>query len=433
MNTATIRDQFPICQTKIGLDKKPLIYLDHAASTHAPKPVLNAYLKVMEQSYANVHRGKHELSCLSTDMFEEVPTKVARFVGINNLQNSGKQVVLTTNTTSSLDLASHIFEDQEGKVLTTFMEHHSNDLPHRRRGEVDHVEVLPNGILDMDQMEKLLSTQDYKLVAVSGGSNVTGYMPDIHKIARMAHDAGAKILVDGAQRLAHKKLDVKPLDHPEHIDFLAGAGHKTYAPFGSAFLLGTTEIMDATKPYIPAGGTVKFVGDDDAIFTTGADRHQPGTPNIAGAIAMGTALDFLGEIGLDWVRKHELELMEPVLNRFTEMEEISVLGDIPLDKKLGVIAFNIKGYHHEKLAELLDHNAGIAVRNGCFCAHPYLFRLLGTRNEERDRLKEELQKGNEPTLPGAVRASIGIYNTPEEMDKLVAEVDNLRQAAYIEQ
>jgi selenocysteine lyase/cysteine desulfurase len=280
-------------------------------------------------------------------------------------------------------------------------------------------------MLDMDDFEKKLENQDVKLVAISGGSNVTGYTPDIHKIARLAHDAEAKILVDGAQRLAHMELDVKPIDHPEHIDYLAGAGHKTYAPFGSAFLMGTKDEMDEAPPYIPAGGTVLFVGDDEVVFAKGMDRHQPGTPNIGGAVALGAAMDFLSEIGMDWVRKHELELMEPVLKRFEEIEGLTVLGDIPLDLKLGVIAFNIDGLYHAELSKMLDAQAGIATRNGCFCAHPYLARLLSMDRAETRQLIEELKNGQSPLLPGAVRASIGVYNNMEEMEILMDTVTSI--------
>jgi selenocysteine lyase/cysteine desulfurase len=381
----------------------------------------------MESTYANVHRGEHTLSVISTEMFEKVPHQIADFVGIKDLDNSGKRVILTSNTTSSLDLGSHLFGHIDGKVVTTLMEHHSNDLPHRRRGQVEHVEVFDTGILDMGDLEKKLENHDVKLVAVSGGSNVTGYIPDIHKIARMAHDAGAKILVDAAQRLAHMKVEVKPVDHPEHIDYLAGAGHKTYAPFGSAFLIGTTEEMNDAPPYIPAGGTVKFVGDRETLYKNGPDRHTPGTPNIAGAVAMGASLDFLSEIGMDWVRKHEIELMEPVLKRFAELDAVEVLGQIPIEKKLGVISFNIIGYYHSRVSKLLDQKAGIATRNGCFCAHPYVNRLIGSNLDQQELIIEALRDIDDADslLPGAVRASIGIYNTKEEMDILVNTVEEI--------
>lgn len=380
MDFKAIRDQFPITNTTIQHDEfsepKKLVYMDHAASTHAPRPVLDTFMDVMENSYANVHRAEHMLSCLSTDMFELVPHKIARYVGINDLANSGNQVVFSSNTTSSLDLASHLFAEKEGKVLSTTIEHHSNDLTHRSRGPTGHIDILADGTLDLDDYEKKLDKGNIKLVAVTAGSNVTGYMPPIHKMARMAHDSGAKILVDAAQRLAHQKLDVKPIDHPEHLDFIAAAGHKTYSPFGASFLLGDKEIFDEAPPYIPSGGTVSLVTDDAAFYLKGPDRHTFGTPNIAGSIAFGESIEYLANIGIDKIRQHEIELFEVMLKGLNDIEGVTIYGDIPMKDRLGVVTFNIKDLYHAKVSHDLDKIGGIATRNGCFCAHPYLLRLL---------------------------------------------------------
>ncbi len=431
MDITQIRELFPITQVVLpkteNAEERPLIFLDHGASTHAPQPVIDTYLSVLTESYANVHRGEHTLSRISTEMYEHASDKVAKLVGISDLSNSGMEVFMTTNTTSSLDLASHIFSHIEGDYVTTALEHHSNDLPHRNRGMTHHVSVDERGMLDLDHLEEILQNNNVKLVAVSAGSNVSGFVPDVHKIARMAHDNGAKILVDGAQRMAHMKIEMKPVDHPEHIDFLAGGGHKMYSPMGSSFLIGNVEDGDAAPPYIPGGGTVEFVTEHEAIFLKGPERHCFGTPNIAGAIALGRAAEFLMDVGLDNVRKHEVELMSHTMKRMDEIEGVHILGDIPLDRKIGVISFVVDGIHHAKVSSELDRLGGVATSNGCFCAHPYLMHLLKVDPKEIEEIRKEIISGNlkPETKLGGVRATIGIYNTIEEMDTFVDTLEEI--------
>jgi selenocysteine lyase/cysteine desulfurase len=431
MDFSTIRDLYPITNTVLNDNgnTRQLIYFDHAASTHAPQPVLDSFLHVMQSTYANVHRAEHELSCLSTDMFEGAPQIMARYIGVKDLENSNSQIVLTSNTTSALDLASHVFEKKDGIVLTTLLEHHSNDLPHRRRGNVLHTKLLNDGSLDLDDMEKKLQDNNVKLIAVSGGSNVTGYMPPVHKIARMAHDNEAKILVDAAQRLAHFPIEVKSEDHPEHIDFLAAAGHKTYAPLGSSFLYGIASDFDEAPPYVPAGGTVSFVTSKEVAYVKGPDRHHFGTPNIAGSIAFGAALEFLSNIGIDNVRRHEFELFEKMNKGLKQIDGVTLYGDMPLDQRIGVIPFNIVNLDHAYVSRKLDQIGGIATRNGCFCAHPYLLELLQIPEQESLRLRKEILEGKDPEMPGAVRASLGIYNTDEEVDTFLTAVEQIARGS----
>lgn len=312
-----------------------------------------------------------------------------------------------------------------GKVLTTVMEHHSNILPHKRRSDVVFVDVDDDGMLILDEIEDKLQKEDIKLVAVSGGSNVTGYVPPIEKIARLAHDAGAKILVDAAQRVAHLKLEMKPSDHPEHLDFIAGAGHKFYAPFGSAFLMGPVDLFDKAPPYIPAGGTVAFVTTEEELYLNGPSRQTPGTPNIAGAVAMGEALKFLSSIGMDSIRQHETVLIEKMLKGLDQIEGVNVLGNVPVNSRVGVVSFEIEDLSHSMGARLLDEIGGIACRNGCFCAHPYMLRLLNVPEEHSANLRRRLAAGEDVELPGAIRASIGLYNTPEEVEKFLSVIETI--------
>ncbi|MCY3411909.1 MAG: aminotransferase class V-fold PLP-dependent enzyme [Candidatus Heimdallarchaeota archaeon] len=427
MDEQAIRDLFPITKVEIPTKhgKRPLIYFDHGASTQAPKPVLDKYMQVQQEYYSNVHRAKHTLSCVSTKELDAVADKVARFLGIDDLENSGMYNVLSYNTTSAIDLGAHVMAREKGDVLTTIIEHHSNDLPFRSRGKVHHVGIHEDGTLDMDQLEDKLQQHDIKLVAITAASNVTGYRPPVEKIARLAHDNGAKILIDAAQRLAHHHIKIQPIDHPEHFDFLAAAGHKFYSPFGSAFTMGNADLFDAADPYIPGGGTVRMVNTDDVMYLKGPDRHSYGTPNIAGAIAMGASLDFLYDIGIKEIEKHEQRLLKKAETGLRAIEGVEMLGDVPFNQKIGVMSFNIDGIYHEDVSRELNREAGIATRNGCFCAHPYLLRLLKVSPERYTELKREIEAGGDPQMPGAVRAVIGIYNNEQDVDELLRVVEDI--------
>jgi cysteine desulfurase/selenocysteine lyase len=413
-----IRKEYPIteqCFDVYGSDKpRRLIYFDHGASTHTPSRVLNKYIDFLKHYYSNVHRGKHFLSMISSSLFDNVYETIFNFIHADKEKNA---VVITSNTTTALDIASSIMSGFDGITLVSLMEHHSNDLPHRKRSKVLHFGLNPDGSLDMNDLEQKLKFNKVKLVAVTGASNMTGFLPDIHKIARMAHEHGAKILVDAAQILAHKPIDVKPNDDPEHIDFLAAAGHKAYAPFGSAFLFGPRDIMDQAEPYIPGGGTVLFVTEDEAFYDKSPDRHQGGTPNIGGAIALAESLNFLSEVGMDNVRKHEAQLTRYALKKLNEVPGLKLLGDIPAEKRLGVITFNIDDLNHSLVSTILNYESAIATRNGCFCAHPYAAFLL--KRTDMAEFKQKLLRGEEIVLPGAVRLSLGIYNTEEEIDEFI--------------
>jgi selenocysteine lyase/cysteine desulfurase len=424
-----VRDQFPITRQRFQVlgssEPKPLIYLDHGASTHPPTSVLETYKDFLERSYANVHRGRHYLSEMATDRFEHVSDDIYRFI---KGSRAGNTVILCGNTTQALDLAAHVMAQRSGVTLVSLMEHHSNDLPHRSRGEVVHFGVKPDGTLDYDDLEAKLRRHAAKLVAVTGASNVTGYLTDLPRIARLAHAHGARVLVDGAQILAHAPVDVLPNDDPAHVDFFAGAGHKAYAPFGSSFLFGPTQLLDEAPPYIPAGGTVVYVTEDEAYYKKSPDRHEGGTPNIAGAVALAAALRFLEEAGMDAVRAHERALVRQAMPALAAIDGVRVLGDPEPDRRIGALSLTIDGVPHELAASILNREAAIAVRNGCFCAHPYLHRLLGLT--DTSELRRRLTAGEDVDLPGAVRPSLGIFNNEEEIDELVRMIRVIRDRAW---
>jgi selenocysteine lyase/cysteine desulfurase len=428
-DVTAVRAQFPITRQSFHVlgaeEPRRLIYMDHGASTHPPRPVLDTYQDFLEHSYANVHRGRHYLSEMATDRFEHVSDDILRFIGA---PPDRRALILLGNTTQALDLAAHVMARHDGITLVSLMEHHSNDLPHRARGKVVHFGVLADGTLDYDDLEAKLTSHKVKLVAVTGASNVTGYLTDVHRIARMAHLRGARVLVDAAQQIAHARVQVLPEDDPAHIDFLAGAGHKAYAPFGSAFLYGPTALLDEAPPYIPAGGTVVYVTEDEAFYKKSPDRHQGGTPNIAGAVAFAAALRFLEGIGMENVRAHERALVERAMAALARIDGVTVLGHPDPHARIGALSLTIDGVPHELAASILNREAAIAVRNGCFCAHPYLHKLL--RLEDTSELRRRLVAGEEVDLPGAIRPSFGIFNTEEEVDELVRMITVIRDRAW---
>jgi selenocysteine lyase/cysteine desulfurase len=404
--------------------KRPLTYLDHGASTHAPRPVIDAVSDFLANHYANVHRGNHTLSQEASTAFEQASDTLAGFFGADP---ATQPICLTGNTTGALDLAAHLMAGVKGATVITQAEHHSNDLPHRRRGKVLRAPVDGSGRLLLDGLQDLLDGTDVKLLAVTGASNVTGLMPPVHKLARMAHDAGARILVDAAQLYAHAPIDVKREGSPEHLDFVAAAGHKAYAPLGSAFLAAPADLVDAAPPHVTGGGTVEWVTETGVKHKSGPERHHGGTPNIVGAVAFAASTKYLTRLGMDNVREHERQVVRHALRRFAELTEAGVhlLGPSNLgaaNQKVGVFAFVVPGLHHGEASKALDRRWGIATRNGCFCAQPLLNQLLDLGVQPK---WTKAANGDQVEIPGAVRASIGVYNTEAEIDLLVDAVAEL--------
>lgn len=419
-----VRREFAIVQRRVpvlGTGERTLVYLDHAASTHAPESVLAAYVQFLSHEYANVHRGTHLLSRKATERFEEAYYIIADYIGAELRQGC---ITFTGNTTHAIDIASHVMADRPGKVITTEMEHHSNELTHRRRGSVLRARVDANGELDLNHLAELLRKNEVKLVSVTAGSNVTGIMPNIHAVARMAHEAGALILVDAAQALARTPIDVKDFEDPEHLDFLAGAGHKAYAPFGAGFLYGPRALMSEAEPYLPGGGTSSQVTARGATFLDAPDRHQGGTPNIAGVVGMARALQFLQQIGLDEVRRHEIALTRKAVTAFQELGGVTIYGNPDPEKRLGVLSFNVNGVPDLLTAAVLSEEGGLAVRNGRFCAHMYVERLLRSAHSTSGQ-------GGESEMPdGAVRASFGLYTDAHDVDRLVEFLRRVRDRKW---
>ncbi|HMN95730.1 MAG TPA: aminotransferase class V-fold PLP-dependent enzyme [Phycisphaerales bacterium] len=414
---ASIRADFGITgelvRTADGV-MRPLVYLDHAASTHPPSTVVATLTHFLECEYANVHRANYALARAATDRFDAAFRICAEFVG-GDLDEGC--VVFTANTTHGCDLVAHCTAHLPGKTLVTDLEHHSNDLPHRRCGEVVRARLTREGRLDLEHVESIFRRERIRLFAVCGAANVTGWMPPLRELARLAHEHGALIAVDAAQLVAHVPIDVRRGDEAEGIDFLVTAGHKAYAPFGIGFVYARRALLDAAPPHLPGGGTAASVTDADAVYLSSPDRHQGGTPNIGGAIAYAAMLRYLKAIGMERVRAHELALMRRAWARLRGLDDVILYGPDALDERVGILTFNVAGVNDMLAAAVLGEEFGVAVRNGRFCAHVHAANLL--RN----------QGGHTPigdAPPSAVRASFGLYNDEADVDRLLEAIDALR-------
>jgi selenocysteine lyase/cysteine desulfurase len=252
---------------------------------------------------------------------------------------------------------------------------------------------------------------------MNGSSNITGICNPIHEIAEWAHEAGAKIFVDAAQLVPHRKVDILPDDNPAHIDFIAFSAHKMYAPFGTGVLIGPRDVFEQGEPDAVGGGVVTAVSLDEVYWSAPPDKDEAGSPNVVGAIALAKAITVLEEVGMEAIANHEAELLEYAYARLAKIQRVQLYGptsDLP--KKVGVIAFNVEGMHHAHVAAIFGNEGGIGLRNGCFCAHPYVKRLLGLSPEDDKRLTAEMISGDKSAIPGLVRASLGCYSNEEDLD-----------------
>ena len=378
--------------------------------------VLKAIIKYLPY-YSSIHRGAGYKSRFSTWIYERTREIVADFVGADSQKDI---VIFTNNTTQAINKLAKRFFQKEGKgiVLSTVMEHHSNDLPWRKEFDLDYIGVDQYGRLDFKDLEYKLEKYKgkVKLVAIAGASNVTGYINPIHKVARLAHEYGAKIFVDGAQLVPHILVDMKDHKDPEHIDFLAFSGHKMYAPFGVGALIGHKYLFEGGIPSEPGGGTVKFVTHKDVLWNEPPLNEEAGSPNLVGAIALGESIRFLKHIGMENLYQHEKKLLKYAIKRLKEIDDIIIYGDsFNIDDRVGIISFNIKDVPHELTALALAYEGAISVRSGCFCAQPYVQKLLNISEEEI----EAYMKNEDKKRPGLVRISFGLYNTFQEVDKLI--------------
>jgi len=425
-----VRGQIVGLEAKVPLldgSQRQYVNFDNAASTPTLRPV-QAKVDEFLTWYSSVHRGtgfKSQIATLAYDMAHDL---TGCFVGADLRTNT---VIFGKNTTEAINkLARRYPLLPEDVVLCSLMEHHSNDLPWRRQASLVHIAVHDDGSLDEDDLDRLLRRHAgrVRLVAISGASNVTGHLNPIHRLAEKAHAAGARILVDAAQLAPHRAINMRADGDAGHIDFLALSAHKMYAPYGTGALIGPVALFEEGDPDLVGGGTVDIVTVDDVRWAQPPDREEAGSPNVVGAVALAQAIVSLQEIGMDALARHEAGLTAYALRRLREIDEVELYGSTDPERaadRLGVIPFNVRGIDHYKVAAVLSFEGGIGVRNGCFCAHPYILRLLKVPAEKALRHQQDIVDGSRVGLPGLVRASFGCYNTPEEVDHLIDVLERL--------
>jgi selenocysteine lyase/cysteine desulfurase len=380
--------------------------------------------------YSSVHRGTGFKSLLSTHTYERCREVIAEFVGADLAHHT---VIFGQNATHALNkLAMRVCPGEGGVVVTTMMEHHSNLLPWRKLGcQVKYANVNPaDGSLDLEDMRRKIRSAGEKLclVTCTAGSNVTGEMPPVRRIARMAHEHGALMALDATQMVPHRRLDMGAPDDPERIDFAAFSAHKMYAPFGSGVLVGPRKVFEQGAPDMVGGGTIEAVTLEETIWAAPPERDEAGTPNVLGAIAVASAARTMMSIGMDELAAHERELTRRALRRLNRIPGLTLYGrtdpEVPVDR-LGVVTMTAEGIEHSRLAAVLGCEHGIGVRAGCFCAQPYVRELLGISQEEMAEIVRKLTRGDHATVPGMVRMSLGVYNTADEVDAFADAVEEV--------
>ena len=315
------------------------------------------------------------------------------------------------------------------------MEHHSNDLPWRGRAHVLRAKLTPDGRLDEDDVDRLLAAfgDRLALLTVSGASNVTGFVQPIHRLARKAHAVGARILVDAAQLAPHRRIDIRPDDDPEHLDFVAFSAHKMYAPFGTGALVGRRDIFLEGDPEYRGGGTVEIVTPTEVHWAGLPDREEAGSPNVVGAIAMAVAARALMDAGMKSIEQHEASLTTYALERLHSLPDITIYGATDPRRtadRVGVIAFNLGRMPHALVAAILGYEGGIGVRSGCFCAQSYVAHLLELTASDQARWQRTHLAGDRSRRPGMVRISLGAYNTSEDIDALIEMLRRITRNDY---
>ena len=388
-----IRKDFPILDQIVN--DEPLVYLDNAATTQKPKAVLEAVNRYYQEDNANVHRGVHTLAERATASYEAARETVRRFINAS----STKEVLFTRGTTTGLNWIGRFAEEilEEGdEVLISIMEHHSNILPWqeacRKTGAKLVYAYLKDGGLDLEDFREKL-TDRTKFVSITHASNVLGVINPIQELAQLAHEKGAIMVVDGAQSVPHMKIDVQKLD----ADFFVFSGHKMAGPTGIGVLYGKEHYLNQMSPVEFGGEMIDYVYEQSATWKELPWKFEAGTPNMAGAIGLAVAIDYLEAIGMDAIEHHEQELIAYVFPKLQAIEGLKIYGSQDLAKRSGVISFNLGNLHPHDLATALDYE-GVAVRAGHHCAQP-LIQYLG--------------------VPATARASFYLYNTKEDCDKLV--------------
>ncbi|WAA09940.1 cysteine desulfurase [Fervidibacillus albus] len=394
MDISTIRNQFPILSQQIN--GHPLVYLDSAATAQKPKSVINTITEYYTGYNANVHRGVHTLGSRATDAYEMAREKVQQFINAR----STEEIIFTRGTTTAINIVAHSYgraNVKEGdEIVLTQMEHHSNLIPWQQIAKsngatLKYIPLQPDGTLSLEDVAQTV-TERTKIVAITHISNVLGTINPIKQIARIVHEKGAVLVVDGAQSAPHLKIDVQNLD----CDFFAFSGHKMCAPTGIGVLYGKKQWLEKMEPVEFGGEMIDFVGLYDSTWKELPWKFEGGTPIIAGAIGLHSAIEYLEEIGMENIEKHETMLVDYAMDRLMEIDGITIYGPKKGSQRSGVLSFNIEEVHPHDVATVLD-TEGIAVRAGHHCAQPLMKWL---------------------NVTATARASFYLYNTKDEIDRL---------------
>jgi cysteine desulfurase / selenocysteine lyase len=390
-----IRKDFPILERQVH--GKPLVYLDSAASSQKPRAVIEAMSAYYETTHANVHRGVYEISEEATAAMERARVKVARFI---NARQS-KQVIFTRNTTESINLVAYSWGGANihagDLIVLTEIEHHSNLVPwqllaQRTGARLEFVPVSDEGTLRLDVYEELLQQQP-KLVAFTHMSNVLGTINPVKEMIASAHNAGATVLVDGAQSAPHLPVDVQDLD----ADFFCFSSHKMLGPTGLGVLYGKRDLLQAMPPFMGGGDMIRTVSLRESTWNDLPWKFEAGTPSIAEAIGLGAAVDYLNQLGMESVHRHEQAITRYAMEQLRQVPELTIYGP-EAEQRGGVISFTLADIHPHDLASILDQEVGVAIRAGHHCAQPLMERF---------------------GLSATARASFYVYTMPEEIDVLV--------------
>ncbi|MCC6179511.1 MAG: cysteine desulfurase [Chloroflexi bacterium] len=393
-DAAAIRRDFPILAREVH--GKPLVYLDNAATSQKPRQVIQALVDYYERYNANIHRGVHALAEEATDAYEGARRKVGRFIG----SDGPDEIVLTRNTTESLNLVAYAWARDNvragDEIVITAMEHHSNIVPWQwiardNGATLKWIDFGPDGTIDLADVDRLVTPRT-KLVAMTHMSNVLGTINPVREAAKIAHARGALMLVDGAQSVPHLPVDVADLD----CDFLAFSSHKMLGPTGVGVLWGRRAILENMRPFLGGGEMIEYVSRENTTYNTLPWKYEAGTPNIADVIAFGAAVDYLGALGMDRVREHEIDITRYALERIATLPNVTLYGPMDPARRGGVVSFTLGSIHPHDLGQIVDYE-GVAIRVGAHCCQPLMNAL---------------------DLPGTARASFYVYNTFEEVDLL---------------
>lgn len=395
MDIKDIRKLFPILDQEVN--GNPLVYLDSSATSQKPLQVIEAIENYYRKDNSNVHRGVHTLGTRATDAYEGAREKVRKFINAKSIQ----EVIFTRGTTTSLNWVAASYGGANlhvgDEIVITYMEHHSNIIPWQQvakktGAKLKYIPLQEDGTLSLEDVRATV-TENTKIVSVTHVSNVLGVINPIKEIAKIAHENGAVMVVDGAQSAPHLKIDVQDLD----CDFLGFSGHKMCGPTGIGVLYGKKDLLEKMEPVEFGGEMIDFVELYDSTWKELPWKFEGGTPIIAGAIGLGAAIDFLNEVGLEAIAEHEHKLSVHALNRLSEIEGVTIYGPMDPAKRSGLVTFNIQDVHPHDVATVLDAE-GIAVRAGHHCAQPLMKWLKAS---------------------ATARASFYLYNTEEDIDKLV--------------